>query len=58
MLRTKTLGREVKGGIEEGGEEVRDKEKRSCRRDVGNEGDLGGNRKIVDKKGLVQYMPI
>ena len=29
---------------------------KSCRRDVGNGGDLGGTRKSVDKKGLVQRL--
>ena len=42
--------------IEEGGGQSKKRKKphRSCRRDAGNEGDLGGKRKNVDKKVLVQ----
>ena len=32
----------------------RKKPKNSCRRQVGNEGDFGGKRKNLEKKGLVQ----
>ena len=35
----------------------RKKKHRGCRRDVKNGGDLGGNRKNVDKKVLVQKLP-
>ena len=42
--------------IGEGGGEakVRYKPHKSCKRDVGNGKDLGGEKKNVDKKGLVQ----
>ena len=42
--------------IEEGGREAKKRKKphKSCRRHVGNGGDLDGKRKNVDKKGLVQ----
>ena len=45
--------------IVEGGREVkkRKKPKHNCRRHVGNGGDLGGKRKSVEKKGLVQWLP-
>ena len=34
----------------------RNKPHNSCRRDVGNGGDLGGKRNYVDKKVLVQKL--
>ena len=45
--------------IEEGGREAKKRKKphKSCRRHVGNGGDLDGKRKNVDKKGLVQKLP-
>ena len=42
--------------IGEGGREAKKRKKpqNSCRRQVGTGGDLGGKRKNVEKKGLVQ----
>ena len=42
--------------IGEGGREAKKHKKpqNSCRRRAGNEGDSGGKRKNVEKKGLVQ----
>ena len=43
-------------GIGEGGGEAKKRKEpyKSCRRHVGNGGDLGGKQKNVDKKGLIQ----
>ena len=56
MCRTKAQGRQVRDSIWEGGGEAytRKKSHKSCRRDVGNGRDLGGNRRNVDKKVLFQ----
>ena len=55
MLWTRVQGREARIMIREGRREAKKRKKphKDCRRDVGNEGDLGGNRKNVDKKVLV-----
>ena len=47
VLRTRAQGRETKHRIGEGGGEAKKRKNRhiSCRRDVGNGGDLGGERK-------------
>ena len=44
--------------IGEGGEKAKKRKKphKTCRRHVGNGGDFGGKRKIVEKKGLVQKL--
>ena len=46
MLRTRAQGREARDRIGEGGGEAKKRKKphKSCRRDVGNGGDMGGNR--------------
>ena len=45
--------------IGEGGREAKKRKKlhKSCRRHVGNGGDLGGKRKNVENKGLVECLP-
>ena len=52
MLWTRVQGREAKIMIREGRREAKKRKKphKNCRRDVGNEGGLGGNRKNVDKE--------
>ena len=54
MLRTRVQGREARGRIGEGGRETKNRQKlhKSCKRDVGNGGDLGGNRKKRRQEGL------
>ena len=49
-------GKGKEGGVREGGRKTKKRKKphERCRPDVGNGGDLGGKRKNVDKKGLVQ----
>ena len=43
-------------GIGEGRGKAKERKKpyKSCKHDVGNGGDLGGNKENVNKKGLVQ----
>ena len=46
----------IENRIGEGGQEAKKRKKpqNSCRHRAGNEGDMGGKRKNVEKKGLVQ----
>ena len=56
MLSTRAQGRETRDRTGEGSGELKKRKKphKSCRRHVGNGGDLGGKIKNVDKKVLVQ----
>ena len=53
---THTHGNGNEDRIKERGKEVKKRKKpqNSCRRHVGNGGDLGGKWKNIEKKGLVQ----
>ena len=54
MLRTRAQGREAGDRVGEGGGEAKKRKKphNSCGRDVGNGGDLGGNRKTRRQESI------